>query len=160
MVTRSHIGSLWPKMIFNISSTFDISPIPHSTAQALWDLNLLVAMDFEMHPLRSNHSWDIDHLMPTLLVVIGYMVTSLIVRAIVIATRSTLLIMVSFNNVVLILMELSVMLSNLPQFELFSVSWSLVIGPPTWCQKCFPSRWPCGNNVHASTSRICKYLIS
>ncbi|KAJ9552199.1 hypothetical protein OSB04_016244 [Centaurea solstitialis] len=59
MSTRSRTGSLKPKQIFNLSVTSDISPIPLSTAQAMFDPHWRAAMDAEMTAFLSNYTWDL-----------------------------------------------------------------------------------------------------
>ncbi|KAJ9561455.1 hypothetical protein OSB04_006615 [Centaurea solstitialis] len=59
MTTRSRTGSLKPKQIFNLSVTSDISPIPRSTTQAMYDAHWRAAMDSKMAALLSNQTWDL-----------------------------------------------------------------------------------------------------
>ncbi|CAI9298694.1 unnamed protein product [Lactuca saligna] len=85
MITRSRTGSLKPRYLLNLSAS-SISPIPRSTYQALCDLNWKSAMVSEMEALQSNHTWDLVSplLMQILLVVDGYIDTSLTLKAILI----------------------------------------------------------------------------
>lgn len=49
----------------NLLAIFDISPIPRSIAQAMYDPNWKLAMAIEMSALYFNHTWDLVPHPPT-----------------------------------------------------------------------------------------------
>lgn len=134
MVTCSRTGSLRRKQIFNLSNSTDISlllPVLLLKLYVIQIRNLLWILKCLLLCQITSGNFFLLLLGPTLSVVDGFIVTSLIARENLIVIKVALLLKYSLNSLSLISIIHLVPLSSLPPSTHFSTSPSTNIGPST-----------------------------